>query len=69
MTLGGDRSILRPMPKRTDKERDAELIKRLQTEAPEALKARVEFDQLLEKIVKVDPSELPKKKSRTRSHG
>ena len=42
------------MRKGTNKERDAELIKRLQEEAPEVLSAKVGFDALVENILSVD---------------
>jgi hypothetical protein len=57
------------MRKGTDKERDAELIKRLQEEAPEVLKARVDFDSLIDKLVVSDdclPPEAQPTKSRKR---
>ncbi len=42
------------MRKGTNKERDAELIKRLQDEAPEVLRAKVGFDAVVENILSVD---------------
>jgi hypothetical protein len=43
------------MRKGTNKERDAELIKRLQEEAPEVLSAKVGFDALVTKVISADP--------------
>ena len=54
------------MRKGTDKERDAELIKRLQDEAPEVLKARVDFDGVIDKLVVSDEC-LPPKAQLTKS--
>jgi hypothetical protein len=42
------------MRKGTDKERDAELIKRFQAEAPEVLDAKVDFDALVGNILSAD---------------
>ena len=56
------------MRKGTNKERDAELIKRLQAEAPEVLKARVDFDAIIDTVLTADGSKehskSPKKQSR-----
>ncbi len=54
------------MRKGTNKERDAELIKRLQDEAPDVLNSRVNFDSLIDKLF--DSAErLPPKAQPTRS--
>jgi hypothetical protein len=44
------------MRKGTNKERDAELIKRLQEAAPEILDAKVDFDALVGNILSVNGS-------------
>ena len=44
------------MRKGTTKERDRELIARLQAEAPEVLSAKVDFDALVTKVIAADPS-------------
>jgi hypothetical protein len=54
------------MRKGTNKERDAELIKRLQDEAPEVLQARVDFDFLIDKLFVSDEC-LPPKAQPTKS--
>jgi len=48
------------MRKGTNKERDGELLKRLQEEAPEVLNARVDFDSLIDKLF-VSGERLPPK--------
>jgi len=42
------------MRKGTTKERDRELITRLQDEAPEVLSAKVDFDALVENVLSAD---------------
>jgi len=42
------------MRKGTTKERDRELIERLQEAAPEVLSAKVDFDALVENILSID---------------
>jgi len=46
------------MRKGTNKERDAELMKRLQAEAPEVLSAKVDFDALVANIIVAEPDSL-----------
>ena len=53
------------MRKGTDKERDRELIMRLQDEAPEVLKARIDFDSLITEVVE-HPQSIPDKPARIR---
>jgi hypothetical protein len=45
------------MRKGTGRERDRELIARLQKEAPEVLSAKVDFDALVENILSADPAD------------
>jgi len=57
------------MRKGTNKEPDAELIRRLQDEAPEVLKAPVDFDSLIDKVITSDerlPPEAQPTKSKKR---
>ncbi len=44
------------MRKGKTKERDRELITRLQAKAPEVLSAKVDFDALVTKVISADPS-------------
>jgi hypothetical protein len=55
------------MAKRTDKERDKQLIARLQAEAPGVLKARVDFDSVIAQIAKhaLGPDEVRANRSKS----
>jgi hypothetical protein len=57
------------MRKGTNKERDAELIKRLQDEAPEVLTARVDFDAIVDNVLSdgsKEQAESPPKQGRAK---
>jgi hypothetical protein len=60
------------MRKGTNKERDAELIKRLQEEAPDVLKASVDFDSLIDKLFdsaeRLPPKTQPTKPKKNHKH-
>ncbi len=60
------------MRKGTNKERDAELVNRLQDEAPEVLKASVDFDSLIDKLFLSDdclpPEAQPTKSKKRQKH-
>jgi hypothetical protein len=51
------------MRKRTEQEQDAEVLKRLEKQAPEVLEARVDFDALVGRILDKPQASTKAKKS------